>query len=76
MIGKKEWFTTRRYTGWGLRPKTWQGWLYVLVAVIVIFFLQSQTFWDWDPQTRTLLTAGWVVLIFLDSLHIMFSLRK
>jgi len=75
MIGKKEWFTTRRYTGWGLRPKTWQGWLYVLVAIIVIVFLQSQTFWNWD-ETRTLLTLGWVALILLDSLHIMFSIRK
>ncbi|MFH1132925.1 MAG: hypothetical protein V1735_00375 [Nanoarchaeota archaeon] len=29
MIGKPEWFTYRIF-GWGLRPKTWQGWVYIL----------------------------------------------
>ncbi len=35
-IGKSEWFTYRIF-GWGLRPRTWEGWAYIglLVAIIV-----------------------------------------
>ncbi len=29
MIGKAKWFQRRKYSGWGLTPKTWQGWAYV-----------------------------------------------
>ena len=32
MFGKPEWFTYRS-TGWGIAPKTWQGWAYVGVAI-------------------------------------------
>ena len=28
MIGKPEWFTYRIF-GWGVRPRTWQGWVYL-----------------------------------------------
>ena len=28
MIGKPGWFTYR-FAGWGLQPRTWQGWVYV-----------------------------------------------
>jgi hypothetical protein len=42
MIGKPEWFTYR-FGGWGLRPRTWQGWVYVagLVAAFVLISLLS-----------------------------------
>ena len=30
MIGKPEWFTYR-FLGWGVRPKTKEGWLYIAV---------------------------------------------
>lgn len=33
MIAQKEWFGRRKYTGWGVTPKTWQGWVYIAVAV-------------------------------------------
>lgn len=35
MIGKPEWFARRKYGGWGLMPKTWQGWLYSLILVAI-----------------------------------------
>lgn len=37
MIGKPEWFTYRIF-GWGVRPRTWQGWVY-LAAVAAIMGL-------------------------------------
>lgn len=29
MLGRPEWFTYRT-AGWGLAPRTWQGWVYIL----------------------------------------------
>jgi len=34
MFGKPEWFTYRS-AGWGLAPRTWQGWVYCLVATVL-----------------------------------------
>jgi hypothetical protein len=36
MFGKPEWFTYR-VVGWGIAPKTWQGWVYIL-AFSSLFF--------------------------------------
>ena len=40
MLGKPEWFTYRSL-GWGITPRTWQGWVYVLVFMSIVFFLVS-----------------------------------
>jgi hypothetical protein len=37
MIGKPEWFKYRTF-GWGVAPKTWQGWAYVAVVATVLGF--------------------------------------
>ena len=46
MFGKPEWFVKKKL-GWGLRPKTWQGWVYTLTwAGIIIapsMYFQSQS---------------------------------
>ena len=36
MIGKSEWFNLRKYGGWGINPKTWQGYIYALLITIII----------------------------------------
>ena len=35
MIGKPHWFKYRTF-GWGLAPKTWEGWVYVAVAAFLL----------------------------------------
>lgn len=40
MLGKPEWFTYRSI-GWGITPRTWQGWVYVLVFISIVFLLVS-----------------------------------
>ena len=35
MFGKPDWFRKKRF-GWGLSPKTWQGWIYALVWCVVL----------------------------------------
>ncbi len=32
MLGRPEWFTYRT-AGWGLAPRTWQGWVYILCFI-------------------------------------------
>jgi len=35
MVTKKPWFGERKY-GWGFRPINWQGWVSVLVLILII----------------------------------------
>lgn len=39
MIAKSNWFKLRKYGGWGLDPRTWQGWLYVLFFLVIELFV-------------------------------------
>jgi hypothetical protein len=72
MIGKAEWFTYRKF-GWGLSPKTWQGWLYVAVAALILGFITSLSAID----TEKMWIAGIFFAVFIaDILHIMMQLPK
>ena len=70
MIGKKEWFTYR-VMGWGIRPKTWQGWAYIAVFLGLI----GLTSFLPDP-TKTWVYGILIGLIVLDSMVLMFELKK
>jgi hypothetical protein len=74
MIGKAEWFQRRKYTGWGIMPKTWQGGVYL--AVILLPFVVFQALPFWDIQTRIIVTTAWMVFLLLDVTHIMATLRR
>ncbi|MDH2904369.1 MAG: hypothetical protein PXZ08_10545 [Actinomycetota bacterium] len=39
-MSKKAWFGPKRI-GYGVRPQTWQGWMVIAVAVIIIIALTS-----------------------------------
>lgn len=45
MLGNPKWFKRRKYTGWGLTPATWQGWLYVGILICSVFFVSLVTIW-------------------------------
>lgn len=49
MFGKPEWFVPKKI-GWGLRPVTWQGWVYALAWATVIVL----------PFNILLFTRGWI----------------
>lgn len=74
MIGRPEWFQRRKYGGWGISPKTWQGWLYT--ALLLIPFLLFQALPFWDDKTRIVVTIGWLAFVALDVTHIMLTLRR
>lgn len=74
MFAKKSWFKTRKYGGWGLSPKTWQGWVYIALIIIPLIIFQSLPFWN--NETRLYVTVGWIIFLMLDILPIMVSLRR
>lgn len=74
MIGKAEWFERRKYGGWGLHPKTWQGWVYI--AVFMLPFIAFQALPWWDVKMRVYVTLGWLALLLLDVVHIMITLKR
>jgi len=73
MIGKAEWFQRRKYSGWGLTPKTWQGWVYVLVFVLIAVFIQ---FLPFTQNVKLIITSVLIVMLLVDVIHIMLIMKK
>ncbi|MFH2020241.1 MAG: hypothetical protein ABIJ34_02440 [archaeon] len=71
MIGKPEWFTYRVF-GWGLRPRTWQGWAYIAVFVGLIM-ATTQIFAE---TMKAWLFAGLMAILIIDTVHMMMQLPK
>ena len=73
MIGHSEWFQRRKYGGWGLSPKTWQGWLYIVLVGGVAYILLQLPVAD---NIRYTLAYIYLAIMCLDLLHIMATLKK
>ncbi len=74
MIAKPEWFARRKYGGWGLYPKTWQG--YVYIAVLMIPFIIFQSLPMWDTDFRIYVTIGWLAFVLIDIGNAMILLKQ
>ena len=74
MIGNPKWFERRKYGGWGIHPKRWQG--YVYLAIVLIPFIVFQALPYWDIKTRIYVTVGWIAFLLLDTTHIMVALKR
>lgn len=74
MIGKSEWFERRKYGGWGIHRKTWQGWLYIIAIIIPLIIFHSLPFWN--TTTRIIVTGIWAVFLIVDVTGIMISMKK
>ncbi|MGV8171998.1 MAG: hypothetical protein ACP5OA_04865 [Candidatus Woesearchaeota archaeon] len=72
MIGKAHWFKYRTF-GWGVAPRTWQGWLYVGIAT----FLMAGTFAMGTVDSKLMWLFAIILTIFVvDVLVIMTQLPK
>jgi cobalamin synthase len=72
MIGKKEWFKRRKYSGWGLTPTTWQGWAYTAVMIsplIALSFFQVNA-----PVLAVII--GWFVIFAVDIAMLMVEMPR
>jgi hypothetical protein len=72
MIGKKEWFARRKYSGWGIVPATWQGWAYTAVMVSP---LAALSFMQVNEAVPAILVV-WFLLFGADMVDIMIHLPK
>jgi hypothetical protein len=73
MIGKKEWFTTRKYTGWGLTPTCWQGWAYIAAIAAPMVVLQYLTIED---NIKTGLMMVWAIIFSIDVIDLMIKIKR
>jgi len=73
MIGRPEWFTRRKYGGWGLYPKAWQGWVYTAVMVVPFILVQYASFIS--ENAKTIFMVVWAVIIGVDIISIMAKLK-
>lgn len=74
MLGKASWFQKRKYGGWGITPKTWQGWVYILSFIAILLIFQLIPLWN-DFQ-RTIFTGLWLLILSVDVIQIMINLKK
>lgn len=66
MIAKADWFNRRKYTGWGLSPKTWQGWVYILGFVGVVAGIENMPIEAmWKVRITLLLVVCLLVDVFM-----------
>jgi hypothetical protein len=72
MIGKAHWFKYRTF-GWGVAPKTWQGWLYVAIAAFLIALTFSIGMAD---STKMWIFAIVITIFIVDIIVIMTNLPK
>jgi cobalamin synthase len=72
MIGKAHWFKYRTF-GWGLAPKTWEGWVYVAVAA---FLIAGTLAMGINDSTKMWLFAILMTIFIVDVMVIMTKLPK
>jgi len=74
IIARPEWFTRRKYGGWGLGIKTWQGAAYIaamFIALIVMLQLAGDS-----SQAKLVVTGIWMLFLLVDVFDIMWKLEK
>ncbi|MBA3816126.1 MAG: hypothetical protein H0X29_06335 [Parachlamydiaceae bacterium] len=77
MLGNPKWFKRRKYSGWGLSPSTWQGWVYIGILLCSIFSIFLATTWLKLPvpyQIGILLCV--LIFIVIDCLDIAIRIDK
>lgn len=72
MIAQASWFNRRKYTGWGLTPKTWEGWVYMGVLIAVLLLIQSLPL---EVNWKIGATIGVVLLVLVDVLQAMAAIK-
>lgn len=73
MIANPEWFTRRKYTGWGLTPAKWQGWVYLFVIILPVIIINQIPI---GKNVQTILLFVWLGIMCIDIVDMMIHLKK
>lgn len=74
IIAKPEWFKRRKYGGWGLGIKTWQGAVYfavMIIALVVLITIAGES-----THMKLIITGIWLAFLLVDVFDIMWKLKK
>lgn len=74
IIAKPEWFGRRKYTGWGVSIKTWQGSVYLAGMFLLLVALQLIP--NLSTENRLIITGVWVAFLIIDMADVMWKLKK
>jgi len=73
MIGNSKWFNVRKYTGWGLTPNCWQGWVYLIAFILPVVILSSLNL---DQNIKNVCIVVIIGILLIDILHMMTQIKK
>ena len=73
MIGKSKWFNLRKYSGWGLTPNCWQGWVYIFAFIVPVALISNLNI---DPNYKNIFSIIIVAVLIIDTLHMMSQIKK
>jgi len=77
MFANPKWFKRRKYTGWGITPASWQGWLYLLGFLSFILIVYSVLHSFGVKQEYTIVVVAFLMaLMVVDAVIIMCRLTK
>lgn len=74
MLAKREWFQRRKYGGWGVTPKTKEGWWYIALICLPLIVFHFLPFWT--DQIRMYVTVVWLIILMIDMIPIMLTVKK
>ncbi len=74
IIAKPEWFKRRKYAGWGVDIKTWQGGVYLAGMLLLLVALQLIP--DLTIEMRLIISGIWIAFLLLDMGNVIWKLKK
>jgi hypothetical protein len=74
IIAKPEWFGRRKYTGWGVSIKTWQGAVYIAGMISILLVVQFIP--NLSEDFRLIITGIWMAFLFVDMADVMWKLKR
>ncbi len=73
MFANPNWFNQRKYSGWGLTPNCWQGWLYMAVAISPLVILSNLSL---PGMLSPIFMSVWAFIFIADFIDIFRKIKK
>lgn len=73
MFANPKWFNLRKYTGWGLTPNCWQGWVYILAFIAPVALVSNLNI---NQDYKNIFSFIIVGILLIDTLHTMSQVKK